>query len=164
MSLTDRYIGEYVELFEIDASVLGGSIARFTNNRSSTPILWGGNEYEQVPCESVGWSSGIDGGISRSSLNISNVNRYLMPMIHQTGDIAGATFTRHKILSENLDGGDNPNTTPLLPSDKLTVIQMVSVNHSEISLALSTELDNPNLDISKHTMLTGEYPGLLRNY
>lgn len=108
-----------ITLFELDATVLGGTISRFHPglNQLSLSVVWQGNSYQQFPIEAIGFEATTDGPVPRPTVRISNVTGIVGALVRQYKGLVGAKFTRKRTLLKYLDavnftGGVNPTADP----------------------------------------------------
>lgn len=97
--------GSIVELFELDMTVLGGSILRFHSgvNLVNGDVIWQGNTYTRYPVEAEGFEFSGRGQLPRPTLRVANVNQTLTPYIAVYSDLVGAKLTRKRTFVKYLD-------------------------------------------------------------
>lgn len=157
----------YLELFDFDASVLGGEISYYTNSPTGggiSPILWQGNNYYSLPFELTGVASRGDGTApARPNIVISNVNKFLHAAILNLGDLVGMKVTRWRTFYKFTDLGDSHNSLMHYPIDEWVVIRKVAHTKSVIQFELGTPLDRPGLLLPRKQILTDlGFPGVGR--
>ncbi len=110
-----------VELFEIDATVVGGEIYRFHNgtNQVGGAVVWQGLTYQHLPIEVEGYAATSNGTLPRPTLRVSNVNGVISVLIRAYRGLKGAKLTRRRTLARYLDavnfpGGGNPTADPTI--------------------------------------------------
>lgn len=108
-----------IELFEIDAAVVGGTTYRFHSGRNSLigNIVWQGNTYSAFPIEASGFEWSGKGQLPRPTLRVSNVLGTITALVLQFDDLTGVKVTRIRTLARYLDavnfpGGTNPTADP----------------------------------------------------
>ena len=102
--------GSLIELFELDATALGGTITRFhagTNGLLSS-VVWQGNTYQPFPIEASGFEFNGQGQMPRPTLRIANVTGLLGAMVREYSDLLGAKVTRKRTLAKYLDAANFP--------------------------------------------------------
>lgn len=111
--------GQKVELFELDATALGGSVFRWHNgvNELGSDVVWDGNTYVRFPVIAAGFQKSAKGVIARPTLRVGNVNGVLGGICKTLDDLIGAKVTRRRTLVKYLDavnftGGVNPTADP----------------------------------------------------
>lgn len=115
--------GALVELFELDATSLGGTITRVHagTNGLRTPVVWQGNTYTPFPVEASGFDYSGKGQLPRPTLRIANVTGAVGVLVRDYGDLQGAKVTRRRTLAKYLDAVNFPAQRNLfLSSDALT--------------------------------------------
>ena len=156
--LQQTYLGAYVELFDIDLTVQGGSTLHFVSGTmSNAPIQWGGNTYLPIPMEFTGNELTSVGQEPTPTIKFSNVDRILMNEILALGDLVGGKVTRRRTFSQFLDNGATPDPSMELPPDKFIISKNTMLSPTEIVYKLMTELDNNNLMIPRRQVLRDSY-------
>lgn len=142
--------GAIVELFELDASNIGGDINRFHagTNELVTPVVWKGDTYQPFPIEADGFELGTVGPIPRPKVIISNVSGIVGALVRDTNDLVGAKVTRRRTFVRYLDavnftGGVNPKADPNISfSDEIYFIsRKVLENKVQIEFELQSSMD-----------------------
>ena len=153
---------KYIELFVIDATVLGGPVWHVcpATNMGAAPISFGGQAYDPLPIAGTGWQSLIDGAPPQPTLKVSNVTRYLTPYLTAYADLVGATVTRYQTFDKYLDSGSNPDSTQVFNTGVYLIVQKVSANKDEVQFKLSSVIDAPSLKIPRKQLLRAEFPGI----
>lgn len=111
-------VGQIVELFELDATSIGGSITRFHNgvNPLGGDVVWQGNTYYRFPIEASGFEYRGQGQLPRPTVRVANVTGIIGALVRTYDDLVGAKFTRKRTLVKYLDAvnfsGGNPNADP----------------------------------------------------
>lgn len=142
-----------VELFTIDATVLGGSVYRFTTTPSETPLVWGGNSYAYCPVESSGWEWNGRGALPTPMLTVSRVNPIFHNAVVSYGDLLGALVTRVRTFRMFLDDGSQPDTSMYLPFDVYRVERKSQHTNLAISWELSAYLDQEGQSVPRRQVL-----------
>lgn len=96
--------GNLVELFELDATEIGGDILRFHGYLHESTITWQGLEYEPWPIEVSGFEITSDSKQATPSLSVGNVDGSIGAMAIYLNDLVGAKLTRRRTLAKYLDG------------------------------------------------------------
>lgn len=100
--------GERVELFELDATGIGGDLLRFHGHTQVGPIWWQGNEYAAWPIQGKGFARTGEGQQPTPSLSVGNVTGVISAMCLYLQDMVGAKLTRHVTLGKYLDARNFP--------------------------------------------------------
>lgn len=105
-----------VELFELDATAIGGSVSRFCNdaNQLGVDVVWQGNTYLRFPIEAKGFEFSGKGQIPRPTLRVANVTGLLGALVRDYDDLIGAKLTRRRTLVKYLDVVNFPAQRNLL--------------------------------------------------
>lgn len=95
----------FIELYKLDATPIGDSIYRFTNNLSPTggSLVFGGLTYLPLPIISSGWDISAEGVPPKPKLVLSNVQKTLLAAVATLGDLVGCEVTRLRTYTKFLD-------------------------------------------------------------
>lgn len=98
--------GSIVELFELDATGLGGSVVRWANDVGfdGNDIRWQGNTYSRVPIQASGFERTSQGTMPRPRLSVANVSGLIGALARTLDDLLGAKVTRKRTFAKYLDG------------------------------------------------------------
>lgn len=99
-----------IELFELDATALGGDLLRFHagTNKLNQNIVWGGNEYVRYPIIASGFEISGAGSLPRPKVQVSNFMSGITTLTLAFNDLMGAKFTRKRTLKRYLDAVNFP--------------------------------------------------------
>jgi lambda family phage minor tail protein L len=149
-----------IELFELDATAIGGDVFRFhggtTNN--FTPIVFDSLEYMPYPILVEGFEMDGKGSLPRPKLRAANTNGYLSFFILNGMDFAGAKLSRKRVFARYLDdvnfeNGVNPYGTAdpfaAFPDDVFFINRKVAENNDYIEFELATQLEIDNVKLPK---------------
>jgi len=163
-SLNKPNLSEYIELFILDCSTVGGGIFRFTPATNyGTTVVYGGNSYVPLPIKTEGWEWSSTGAPPRPTLTVSNVNKFLQGAVQTMGDIVGAKLTRIRTFRQFLDGQPGADVNAKFPDDVYLIEQKTTHNKMEISWILSSVLDRPGLKLPRRQILRDKgFPGVAR--
>jgi len=141
--LTKEYVGEIVELYEIDLNPVGHNIiSRFTPH-SETNVTWRGEIYVPFPININGMNRSIDGAPSRPTLEASTASTLLTSMMISYGDLVGAKVTKWRTLSMYLDGSPDANPNQHWPVENYIIIQRSYLGTEGIKWVLANNIDKP---------------------
>jgi len=111
--------GALVDLFELDASALGGVVTRFHAgvNALGSDVVWDGDTYTRFPIEAEGFEWNGQGTIPRPKIRAANANGLIGALARELQDLVGAKLTRRRTFVKYLDavnfpGGVNPTADP----------------------------------------------------
>lgn len=148
--------GAYVELFEVDTTVIGGfEIFRFiTHGYDVSEVIWQGETFTRFPIEIEGfeWNATAQSP-PQPTLRLSNVNKIVLAAVVGLGDLVGAKVTRWRTYAQFLDGQPTADPNAHYPPDIYFIQQ--KINHSKILLewTLSSALYLPGLRLPKRQVL-----------
>src|ERR1041385_6598300 len=94
-----------IELFELDATALGGDLLRFHagTNQLRQNLVWNGNTYSRFPIEATGFEYNGQGQFPRPKIRVSNILSAITAILLTTNDLIGAKLTRKRTLVKFLD-------------------------------------------------------------
>lgn len=156
MSLDDKIahdtqqldVGEYVVLFDLDATDIGGSVYHFTpttitdsTTEISTSIWFNGVEYFPIDVKLEGFEITSDGQQPRPRITLSNVSLTFASLLTSYNDLVGATLTRRRTFKKYLDGEPGADPTAQFPVDVYIVERKSIHNKIQIQWELSSFLD-----------------------
>lgn len=142
--------GRMIELFELDATTLGGDVLRFHNgtNELRAPVVWQGLTYSPFPVEASGFEYSGKGRLPRPTLRVANVTGLLGALVRTYDDLVGARLTRRRTLAKYLDainfpGGTNPTADPTagMPDDVYFIDRKATENRVLIEFELAASFD-----------------------
>lgn len=154
----------YVELFEVDTTVIGGSdIFRFIPDAySSTNVTWRGDVYTQFPVQITGFQwDGSGAAPPQPTLTVSNVNKFMLAAVISLGDITGARVKRWRTFQKFLDGQPDANPNAYITEDTYYVYQKTIHNKAIIEFKLNAAIDKPGLKLPRRQILKDETEGNL---
>jgi lambda family phage minor tail protein L len=143
-----------VELFELDATGIGGPLLRFHagTNALGGSVVWQGNAYQPYPVQAEGFEWSGRGTLPRPKLTVSNVGGLVGAYVLQYQDLLGAKVTRRRTLAKYLDavnfpGGVNPSADPTqaLPDEVYFIDQKSSETPEAIIFELAPSFDVRNV-------------------
>lgn len=132
-----------VELFEFDATSLGGGLYRFYSGApTDATLLWKGVPYVPLPIEASGWEFSGKGSLPTPSLRISNIHLLMSSIIQNTGDPLGATITRWVTYEKFLDSpvGSDPDGEAFR-KEIYQIERRVSQDEAMVEFELSAAID-----------------------
>ncbi|WJF92007.1 phage minor tail protein L [Paraburkholderia bonniea] len=104
--------GAKVRLYELDASGIGGQIARFHAHRTAGPITWQGLVYSPWPVDAEGFQRTSAGTQPSPTLRVGNVDGSISSLCLALGDLVGAKLVRRETLAKYLDAVNFPQGNP----------------------------------------------------
>lgn len=150
MSINEKLIslepGARVNLYEINATMLGGGISRFTD--ASIDVAFNEQLYVATQVETSGWEMTTKGSLPRPVMKITNVNKLGTALVIAYNDMKGAIVTRKRTLARYLDTGVEPNPGAIInPIDVYIVDQKLTHNKQQISWQLVSPNDQEEVKL-----------------
>lgn len=150
--------GDYVELYEIDTTVIGGTdVFRFIPHRFETPdveVQWKGQTFIQFPVEVDGFEQSATGQAPpQPTLRVANVNKFILAAVLELGDIIGAKVTRWRTYARFLDNGETPDSNAHYAPDIYYIQQKTGHNREGFEFTLSSALDLPGIKLPRRQIL-----------
>ncbi len=142
--------GAIVEMFELDATALGGDILRWHSgvNVLGNDLVWDGNTYSRFPVEASGFERSGKGTLPRPKVKVANISGLIGAMARSLDDLMGAKVTRRRTFVKYLDavnfaGGVNPQADPncAFPEEIWFVDRKANENGVFIEFELSAAFD-----------------------
>lgn len=139
--------GALVELFELDATAIGGDLLRFHGHLQAGSIFWQGNEYKPWPIEASGFERTGDAQQPSPTLTVGNVDGVIGAMCLALGDLVKAQVRRRRTLGKYLDAvnfpAGNPTADPNeeMPQELWYVEQKSGDVYPQIEFTLASPLD-----------------------
>lgn len=138
-----------VELFELDATGVGGELFRFHNGKNglNADVVWQGNTYIAFPIEAEGFEFNGKGQLPRPVLRVANVTGILGALVRSYQDLIGCKVTRKRTLLKYLDavnfsgGNANADPTASLPDDIYFVDRKATENKMLVEFELAAAFD-----------------------
>ena len=138
-----------IELFELDATALGGTVIRFHcgTNELKGSVIWQGYAYSPLPIEAEGFDIQTRGSLPRPKIRLANTAGLFSYEISAYDDLVGCKVTRKRTLAKYLDAANfasgNPTADPnqKFSDDIWYVEQKVSENKHLIEWELASPFD-----------------------
>jgi lambda family phage minor tail protein L len=139
-----------IELFEVDATVLGGGVYRFHagTNELRENVVFDGQTYIPYPVQATGFSMSSGGKSARPKLTLSNITGFITGMVNDYEDLVGAVVSRVLVFAKHLDAENFVSGNPLAnPSQQMRskfIIERcsgLSSDFASFELALPSETD-----------------------
>lgn len=141
--------GKRIELFDLDASMFGQGILRFTaagfDENQGGLVSFGENDYNPLPIASDGFEWNGRGVQPRPTLTLSNISAALRSLLFETDGLVGAEITRRITFDRFLVGHEEPDGDQVISNDIFYIERMESMNKMFVKLQLSTILDIENV-------------------
>lgn len=139
-----------IELFELDATALGGDLLLFHagTNGLSQNVVWQGQTYVRYPIEITGFEFSGQGQFPRPKMSASNVLSAITQLLTSYDDLLGAKVTRKRTLAKFLDavnfpGGVNPSadSTAEFSEDIYYIDRKSNEDRDVVEFELAASLD-----------------------
>lgn len=149
-------VDDEVELFTVDATMIGGEIYRFSASPVPAPDgsqiapTFAGDVYPVIPFKSNGfeWSAGgalprptVQFFTSRDDGDQVSVAAYLLSMVEALDDLLGAKVYRVRTLRKFLDDGADANPQATMGFEVYNVTRKSKQTNSMVEFQLSSSMD-----------------------
>lgn len=111
--------GALVEMFELDATAVGGDVLRWHSgvNFVGNDLVWNGKLYARFPVDASGFEKSGKGAMPRPRVRVANVSGLIGALARSLDDLMGVKVTRRRTFVKYLDavnfpGGVNPQADP----------------------------------------------------
>lgn len=146
----------YIELYDLDLTSLGGDILYFTPNASDVggPITWRTNLYFPAPISVSGFEwKGSPTAPPKPTLNITNIDGFILSDVIEFNDLIGATITRWRTFKQFLDGEPDADPNAHLIPDVVIIEQKASHTNKQITWVLASPMDRENIKLPLRQIL-----------
>lgn len=160
-----------IELYEIDAAVIGGGLYRFHSGKNDlvADVVWQGNTYNAFPIDATGFEWNGKGQMPRPKVTVSNIIGTITALVLAYQDLAGCKFTRIRTLEKYLDavnfpGGVNPNADPTaeFPRDVYYVDRKSNETNEAVEFELAASLDLAGVALPRRQIIQNYCPWTYR--
>lgn len=163
--------GKLIELFELDASEIGGSVLRFHNeaNELGTDVVWQGNTYTRFPIEATGFELKSSGQSPRPILKVANITGLISALIRDYDGLVNAKVTRRRTFVKYLDAvnfaSGNPSADPNVgfTDDVWFIDRKASENAIFVSFELASASDVAGVMIPRRQFIQNVCPWIYRS-
>lgn len=147
-------LDDFVELYDLDATAIGGDVYRFTSTAFPTDMIrWNGNAYAPIPVETSGWEWSGRGTLPTPLLRVSNVSLAFGAAAIAFGDLLGATLTRTRTFRRFLDGQANADPDAHFPLDIYRIDRKRLMTKAVIEWELAAVMDQQGLYLPRRPIL-----------
>lgn len=154
-----------VELFQLDATGIGGEVYNFTvASDNYDVVVFDGVEYTPIEIEATGFEWSGKGAWPTPHIKINNNNLVMTALVNTYGDLLGALFKRTRTFKQFLDNGDTPDPSQVLPLDIYKVERKISHNKTYIEWELSAAVDQQGRMIPGRQVLRDACTHIYRTY
>lgn len=149
-------VGDDVDLYELDATGIGGALQRFHGYTLVGPIWWQGNQYDPWAIKADGFEQVGEGQQPTPTLAVGNIGRdaegkpiagVISALCIALDDLVDARVVVRRTLGKYLDArnfeGGNPTASPdeELPPEIWIIQQMMADTAEYVEFELSSALD-----------------------
>lgn len=151
-----------VELFEIDATAIGGDVMRFHagTNELRQNVVWQGNTYTAFPMQATGFDYSGNGQLPRPKLIMSNIGGAMTLLVLTYEDLLGAKVTRRRTLVRYLDAvnftsGVNPIADPTaeFPVDIFYIDRKAGETRDIVEFELASSFDMAGVKLPRRQIV-----------
>lgn len=163
-------VGDLVELYELDATPIGGTLQRFHGYTQVGPIWWQGNQYDPWAITAEGFEQVGDGQQPTPTLSVGNIGAdaegkpiagVISSLCIALDDLVGAWVRVRRTLGSYLDARNfpegNPTANPAeeLPPEVWIVQQKTAETAETVEFELSSALDFDGQQLPSRPILAG---------
>jgi lambda family phage minor tail protein L len=147
--------GAKVELFELDATEIGGGLVYFHagTDVSRAPIVWQGNTYSPWPVSAEGFEYNGKGQLPAPHLKVANIGATMTALNLAYDDLIGAKVTRRRTFVRYLDGQPDADPTAGFPDDIFFIERKVSENRVMVDYELASAMDVEGVMVPKRQVV-----------
>jgi lambda family phage minor tail protein L len=151
-----------IELFEVDATSLGGDLMRFHagTNELTQNIIWQGHEYVRYPIQASGFEFTGQGQFPRPKLTVSNAFSAITTILLAYNDLIGVKVTRKRTLVKFLDpinfgSGTNPSAdaTAEFQEDVYYIDRKASEDRDQVTFELASSCDLIGIQLPRRQII-----------
>lgn len=153
--------GAMIDLWELDATAIGGGIVRFQGRNDGT-LWWQGVDYAAYPIKAEGFAMTTDQQPT-PKLMVSNINGSMSLLCMQYEDMVGATLIRHRTFGKYLDAVNfdegNPAADPTQEQIERYFIERKSgESRDAVEWELSSPLDFRGIQLPRRQIIANQCP------
>lgn len=146
-------VGEIVELYEVDATALGGEIYRFHGYGTEGVITWQGLEYSPWPIKASGFAMTGQGRMPTPKLSMGNVGGFITALVVFFNDLVGSTVIRRRTLGKYLDGRPDADPTEEFPPETWYIEQKAGEDSEQVVFELSSALNFQGVQLPRRQII-----------
>lgn len=140
---------EYVELFDVDLTPIGGSVYHFTQNKyESSSVIFDGVTYVPFDMVADGFEWDSQGELPQPKIKISSSTE-IVALINTYNDILGSRITRTRTFRKFLDGQPAADPTSYLQKDVYYINQKTMENKYYVEFTLNSYMDQQGMMLPK---------------
>lgn len=146
-------VGEIVELFEVDSTILGGEIHRFHGYATEGTIAWQGLEYSPWPLQATGFSMSGSGRMPTPKLALGNVGGFITALVVFFNDLVGSRVTRRRTLGKYLDGRPDADPNEEFPPELWYIEEKSAEGSEQVVFTLSSALNFQGVQLPRRQII-----------
>lgn len=151
-------VGEVIELYEVDATILGGETHRFHGYATEGTITWQGQEYSPWPLQATGFAISGSGRMPTPKLSLGNVGGFITALVVFFNDLVGATVIRRRTLGKYLDGRPEADPTQEFPPEIWFVEEKTGESSEQVVFTLSSALNFQGVQLPRRQIIANNCP------
>lgn len=151
-------VGEIVELFEVDTTILGGEVHRFHGYATEGVITWQGLEYSPWPLQASGFSMTGSGRMPTPKLTLGNVGGFITALVVFFNDLVGSTVIRRRTLGKYLDGRPEADPNEEFPPETWFVEEKSAEGSEQVVFTLSSALNFQGVQLPRRQIIANNCP------
>ena len=159
-----------VEMYELDATSIGGIVYRFTqNDMYGAVITWNGQAYTPYPVRTEGFDRRAQGTSPRPKMFISNINGFIGAICRMTSDLIGCKVTRIRTFKKYLDAvnfpGGNPTANPNieLPREVWRIDRRAAETRDGVTFEMAAPWDVTGVRLPRRIIIQSSCPWVYRS-
>jgi len=158
-------LGEYIVLFDLDATALGGEIYRFTQSSfEASVVTWRGNEYTPFDVLAEGFEISGEGKLPRPTFTIANSTLAVSSAVRAWDDLVGAIVTRWRTLIKYLDGQSSADPDSHFPVDVFVIERKLEHTKRHIQWEMSAVMDQQGKKLPRRQVLRDTCTAIYRTW
>lgn len=160
--------GALVELFEVDATELGGDRLFFHAMTKVGSVWWRGNEYHPWPVQAEGFARDSDRPPT-PTLRVANLEGSISVLCDVHDDLVGARVIRRRTFAKYLDARNfdegNPSADPNqeLPPESWFIERKVAETPESVEFELASVLDFNGVQLPRRQIVANMCPWAYRS-
>lgn len=159
--------GALIELYELDATSIGGGVIRFHGNPSDRSLFWQGQEYSLWPIVAEGFAR-TSNQQPNPTLSVGNVDGSISLLCLTYEDMVGAKVIRRRTFAKYLDVVNFPEGNPLadpaqeFPPEVWFIERKASETAESVNFELSSALDFQGVKLPRRQIIANQCSWIYR--
>ena len=164
--------GDIIELFELDATGIGGPIHYFHagTNGLMTAVIFAGAIYAPWPVEAEGFELTAQGTLPTPSMKLANITGLVSALCSTLDDLVGARVVRRRTFAKYLDavnfaGATNPSADPAakFPDEIWFVARKTNESKIFVEFDLKSAMDVQGVKLPRRQVIANSCPWKYRS-